>query len=113
MPSLLMFPFIQCHHASGRALCGGFTKPAFKVSSGACEGFAALCAKSARPDKVSNVMPTATFPTITDRMVLFFVVICDSYQKASMLLLWSRREYISEASSSSISDALTISIHAL
>ena len=40
MPSLLMFPFIQCHHTRGRALCGGSTKPLFRESPPASDGVA-------------------------------------------------------------------------
>src|SRR6516165_7112625 len=33
MPSLAMFPFIQCHHTRGRALLGGFSKALFRGSA--------------------------------------------------------------------------------
>src|SRR5215467_1467604 len=32
MPSLVMLPFIQCHHTRGRAELGGFSKPCFRAS---------------------------------------------------------------------------------
>src|SRR6266702_467260 len=78
MPSLLMLPFIQCHQTSGRALCGGFRKPAFSASSGACAEFAALCARFDWPERVSRTMPTAIFPIIEGGIVLSFIVICNS-----------------------------------
>src|SRR6266567_9523968 len=36
MPSLVMLPFIQCHHTRGRAPSGGFSKPLFSESVVLC-----------------------------------------------------------------------------
>src|SRR3954454_22025982 len=41
MPSLVMFPCIQCHHTRGFAELGGVVKPAYKLSfSAGCFGWA-------------------------------------------------------------------------
>src|SRR6266403_2124401 len=38
IPSLVMFPFIQCHQTRGFALSGGFRKPLSSVSPTVCPG---------------------------------------------------------------------------
>jgi hypothetical protein len=38
MPSLVMFPFIQCHQTRGRALSGGFSNPLLSGSAPLCAG---------------------------------------------------------------------------
>src|ERR1035437_2023514 len=97
MPSLLMFPFIQCHHTSGRALCGGFTKPLFSESAVSGEGSAAVCAIAARPNKAASMMHVVIeiLTVLTSRIILFVIVICISYSQCFYKLLsWLTREYI-------------------
>jgi hypothetical protein len=48
-----MFPFIQCHHTSGRALWGGFSNPLFRGSASARVAGTEVCA---RPAFAHNVM---------------------------------------------------------
>jgi hypothetical protein len=74
-----MFPFIQCHHTSGRALCGGFTKPLFSESPELWAGAAEVCANAGRPNKVSTMMPAVIgiLPILTERRVVFVILICN------------------------------------
>ena len=54
MPSLVMLPFIQCHHTRGRALWGGFSKPLLSGSPLAARG---ACAMAGRIDKAARSKP--------------------------------------------------------
>src|SRR5581483_8943473 len=55
MPSLVILPFIQCHHTRGRALCGGFSKPFINVSS-------VFWAVTHAPLSSSNTAPVDAIP---------------------------------------------------
>src|SRR5450755_1139430 len=52
MPSLVMLPFIQCHHTRGLAEFGGFSKPLFN-------GSAAFCANAILATRAIARMPLA------------------------------------------------------
>src|SRR5580658_252667 len=67
MPSLEMFPFIQCHHTLGRALSGGFSKPAFNGST-------ELCAKDMLAAKVRIRTPAAAGSSHV-RVTLFLIFV--------------------------------------
>src|SRR3954451_21969796 len=54
IPSLVIFPFIQCHHTRGRAPLGGFWKP---LLSGSGE----FCPKAAPADKSSRAVKVKSF----------------------------------------------------
>src|SRR6266700_920768 len=51
MPSLVMFPFIQCHQTRGRAPLGGFSNPLLSGSAEACP-HAAPAPKTSRANEV-------------------------------------------------------------
>jgi hypothetical protein len=81
IPCLLIFPFIQCHHTRGRALCGGFTKPLFRESPAAQDDGAVVCANPDPLPSRNRATPTTIekFHTFAGRKFVSFIVISISW----------------------------------
>jgi hypothetical protein len=78
MPSLLMFPFIQCHHTRGRAPLGGFSKPLFSESEFVCGTAAPAPSNSMAPVRSSFVVRLFLMPFL-------WIVICPSLPSKQLI----------------------------
>ena len=66
MPDRVTFPFIQCHHTRGCAVCGGDSKPERRATPEDIDVPASGCPALQTCTPVSNVM--STHPKIDPRL---------------------------------------------